>query len=119
MDPYSGDKSFLNESEISIDQPVIKHIVSAESDPYHRHWGRVIHQNPEPIMICSGDFTGAGKEYRYPLGPGMNCQMKLGDGRTPCNDQGYWHCDQTTSCCGLYILFRGCGQRMCDKHCQK
>ena len=43
--------------------------------------------------MCPGDLTGAGKEYRYPLGPGMNCQMKLGDGVTPCNDQGYWYCD--------------------------
>ncbi len=36
---------------------------------------------------------GSGKEYRYPLGPGLNCEMYLADGITLCNEQGYWHCD--------------------------
>ena len=62
---------------------------------------------------------GSGKEYRYPLGPGLNCEMYLADGITLCNEQGYWHCDQTMTCCGMYTLFKGCGKRMCDQHCSK
>ena len=78
----------INDDEISESAPVVTRLtpVPNVNDPYHRHWGKVIHQNPQPILICPGDFTGAGKEYRYPLGPGMNCQMKLGDGVTPCNE---------------------------------
>ena len=49
----------------------------------------------------------------------MNCEMKLSDGVTPCDDQAYWYCDQTMTCCGMVTLFRGCGARMCDKHCKK
>ena len=70
-------------------------------------------------MIACGDISGNGREWRYPLGPGMNCQMCLGDGITVCDQQAYWYCDQTMTCCGLITLFRGCGQRMCDKHCKK
>ena len=85
--------SLISDDQISEDAPVIQHFIPQGSDPNQRHWGRVVHQNQEPILVCPGDLTGAGKEYRYPLGPGMNCQMKLGDGVTPCNDQGYWYCD--------------------------
>ena len=69
-------------------------------------------------MIASGDMHGNGREYRYPLGPGMNCQMVKDDGSI-CNAQGYWYCDQTMTCCGLQTLFRGCGKIMCDEHCSK
>ena len=27
----------------------------------------------KPIIISPGDFSGAGKEYRYPLGEGLFC----------------------------------------------
>ena len=70
-------------------------------------------------MIYGGDFTGAGKEYRYPLGPGFNCQMHLADGVTRCKDAAYWYCDQTMTCCGVQTLFKGCGKTICDKHCNK
>ena len=40
-----------------------------------------------------GDFSGAGKEYRFPLGEGLNCQMYMADGVTPCIEPAYWHCD--------------------------
>lgn len=73
----------------------------------------------KPIMICPGDFSGAGREYRYPLGDGLNCQIKLSDGATVCNDAAYWYCDQTMTCCGMHVLFKGCGKRMCDTHCAK
>ena len=45
----------------------------------------IIHQNAQPILISPGDFMGSGKEYRYPLGPGLNCEMYLADGITLCN----------------------------------
>ena len=52
------------------------------------------HSGPaKPIMICPGDFSGAGKEFRYPLGEGLNCQVKLSDNMTVCNDSAYWYCD--------------------------
>ena len=56
-----------------------------------------------------GDLTGAGKEYRFPLGEGLNCQMYMADGVTPCIEAAYWHCDQTMTCCGFHTLFTGCG----------
>ena len=74
---------------------------------------------PKPILICPGDFSGAGKEYRYPLGQGLNCQMCLSDNITLCKEPAYWYCDQTMTCCGMYTLFKGCGKRMCDNHCMK
>ena len=99
---YSANRSMLPEDdEISEDAPVITHNTSA-SDPYLRASApRIFHKNPQPIMIASGDMNGVGREYRYPLGPGMNCQMILDDGATVCNAQGYWYCDQTMTCCGV------------------
>ena len=122
---YSANKSRLDESTISDDVPEISHMVPTatadqEGVPYQRtNDGRIIHKNPKPIIISSGDFTGAGREYRYPLGPGYNCEMMLTDGVTVCQAQGYWYCDQTMSCCGAYTFFRGCGKIMCDRHCKK
>ena len=51
--------------------------------------GRKIHRDAEPILICHGDLAGNGKEYRYPLGPGINCQMPVHDG-----DGGEKACDE-------------------------
>ena len=116
---YSANRSMIDEKdeEISMDEPVITQI---SAEPYLRPSApRVFHKNPQPIMIASGDMNGVGKEYRYPLGPGMNCQMILDDGATVCNAQGYWYCDQTMTCCGVQTLFRGCGKIMCDRHCNK
>ena len=117
---YSANRSVLHDDEISEDAPIITHNESTAGDPYMRPSApRVFHKNPQPIMIASGDMNGVGKEYRYPLGPGMNCMMILDDGATVCNAQGYWYCDQTMTCCGAQTLFRGCGKIMCDRHCNK
>ena len=98
---YSANRSVLHDDEISEDAPIITHNESTAGDPYMRPSApRVFHKNPQPIMIASGDMNGVGKEYRYPLGPGMNCMMILDDGATVCNAQGYWYCDQTMTCCG-------------------
>jgi hypothetical protein len=109
--------SVMDASQIEEDQPVIQNM----GGPTQRNVGgsNVIHKNPPPILIACGDISGNGREYRYPLGPGMNCDMKLGDGITPCEAQAYWYCDQTMTCCGMVTLFKGCGKKMCDKHCKK
>ena len=69
-----------DESQIEEDQPVIRSV----GGPTQRRGNDVIHKNPPPILIACGDISGNGQEYRYPLGPGLNCEMCLGDGITPC-----------------------------------
>ena len=82
---YSANRSVLDASamtgddeQISEAAPVIRHI-STGNEPYQRG-AKTYHKNPQPIIIASGDMNGYGKEYRYPLGPGMNCQVVKDDG---------------------------------------
>ena len=41
--------------------PITVHVVNQEGVPYQRtNDGRIIHKNPKPIIISSGNLTGAG-----------------------------------------------------------
>ena len=80
----------MDDSQIEEDNPIIRDL---STGPVQRNVNGIVHKNPPPIMIACGDISGNGREWRYPLGPGMNCQMKLGDGITICDQQGYWYCD--------------------------
>ena len=42
---YSQNMSLISDDQISEDAPVIQHFIPQGSDPYQRHWGRVVHQN--------------------------------------------------------------------------